>query len=58
MPIVLQPGCVVLHAQGSDQPQTGFGIREGAHHQRAAFDLLIQPVHHVRALQVIAARRR
>ena len=44
--------------QGPNQPQTGFGIREDAHHQRSALDLLIQPFQHVRARQMLVVRPR
>jgi len=38
---------VRLDAQGANQPQTGLGIREDAHDQGSALDLLVEALQHV-----------
>jgi hypothetical protein len=44
---------VGFDTERADQPQTALSIREDADNVGAAFDLLVQPLQHIGALQVL-----
>lgn len=45
-----------LDAHGTNEPQTGLGVREDAHDTGSSLDLLIESLEHVRALQMLVVR--
>ena len=47
------PVLVHLYCQRPHQPKTARRIREDPHHQRPPFQLLVEPLQHVRRLQVL-----
>ena len=45
-----------LDTQGTNQPQSGFGVRKDADDQGSALDLFVESFEHVGALQVFVVR--
>ena len=52
------PVFVRLDGQRADQAQTTVRIRKDPHHQRPPFDFFVQPLQHIRRLQVFVMRPR
>src|SRR6056297_4331897 len=56
VPLAAKPLLALLHAEGRDEPQAGFAIREDSDDPRPALDLLVEPLQAVGGPDLAAVR--